>query len=333
MACGVRIAEPGTQGGQLLGEEAQRAPQTSSAPVEAALAQLKSESTSTLTGWTLSFAAMGFRSPWRTFFVVLGVVVGLVGLGAGLSWLIERVVLGGGAVIVTDAASNGEQQPLTVALGPPVVGRLDHAAGLIAGGPVVSQRRSAVGGRQGRSVERGKGQDRGTISDRVSSTSGATASKAVDNTGARTGAEAPEPEAAAGDEAVTSQEGTASEASEASAETASSASALAAAEELPEREVAFDLYAGQVRRVIRQYYAARARSCFERALRNDHGLRGTVVVRFLIALDGTVRQASAVHNTTGDQDLGLCLAGQVESWRLPPPPGDEALELEMPFSS
>ena len=99
----------------------------------------------------------------------------------------------------------------------------------------------------------------------------------------------------------------------------------------PERDIALDLYGAQVRRVIRQYYAKRAQSCFDRASRNNEALRGTVVVAFSVAADGQVQNAKPVRNTTGDEALGRCLASQVGSWRLPAPPGG-ALELEMPFS-
>lgn len=103
-------------------------------------------------------------------------------------------------------------------------------------------------------------------------------------------------------------------------------------DEVDERDLVMDAYAGQVRRVIRQYYAARAQSCFDRATRNNHNLRGTVVVQFTIGMDGNVSQATPVRNTTGDSELGACLAGQVRSWRLPVPPRDEPVSMQMPFS-
>ena len=103
--------------------------------------------------------------------------------------------------------------------------------------------------------------------------------------------------------------------------------------ELPEeRDIALEMYASRVRFVIRRYYATRAQSCFDRATRNDPSLRGTVVVRFTIAADGSVSESSATRNTTGNSELGGCLAAQVRSWRLPAPPGGE-LTLEMPFSN
>lgn len=102
--------------------------------------------------------------------------------------------------------------------------------------------------------------------------------------------------------------------------------------EVPEdRDMAMELYTGRVRFVIRRYYAARAQSCFDRATRNEQELRGTVVVSFTIGADGQVGRTSVARNTTGNDTLGTCLAGQMSSWRLPPPPNGE-IELQMPFS-
>jgi outer membrane biosynthesis protein TonB len=98
------------------------------------------------------------------------------------------------------------------------------------------------------------------------------------------------------------------------------------------RDLVMDSYAGDVRRVIRQYYSARAGNCYERATRNNAFLRGTVVIAFTIGLEGNVTNARSVHNTTGDEPLAACLAGQVGSWRLPPPPRDRPVNFEMPFS-
>jgi len=97
-----------------------------------------------------------------------------------------------------------------------------------------------------------------------------------------------------------------------------------------ERDIAAELYAGQVRRLIRQFYAARAQACFEHASRNTE-IRGTVVVNFTIAPSGQVSRASVERNTTGDEALGRCLAGQVGTWRLPAP-GAEAVDMSIPFS-
>lgn len=90
-------------------------------------------------------------------------------------------------------------------------------------------------------------------------------------------------------------------------------------------------YSARVRSVIRQYYAPRAQSCFEHASRNVESVRGTVVVAFRVLADGQLDDAQVRRNTTGIESLGTCLARQVGSWRLPPPP-EAPLPMEMPFS-
>ncbi|HJK99197.1 MAG TPA: AgmX/PglI C-terminal domain-containing protein, partial [Polyangiaceae bacterium LLY-WYZ-14_1] len=99
-----------------------------------------------------------------------------------------------------------------------------------------------------------------------------------------------------------------------------------------ERDLELDMYAARVRYVVRRYYAARARSCFEAASRNDPDVHGTVVVRFTITDSGEVSAARVTRNDTGSDRLAACVATRVREWRLPTPPGG-SLELEMPFSA
>lgn len=98
------------------------------------------------------------------------------------------------------------------------------------------------------------------------------------------------------------------------------------------RDLEMDRYAGDVRSVIRRFYAPRAGNCYDRATRNNPSLRGTVIVGFTIGVDGNVSRTTVSHNTTGDDTLGRCIAGQVSTWRLPPPPRNAPVRFEMPFS-
>ena len=57
-----------------------------------------------------------------------------------------------------------------------------------------------------------------------------------------------------------------------------------------------------------------------------------MVIAFTIAPDGNTENVRVGSNSTGIDTLGTCVSNRVNSWRLPSPPGGEALELEMPFS-
>jgi hypothetical protein len=99
----------------------------------------------------------------------------------------------------------------------------------------------------------------------------------------------------------------------------------------PEAETELELYAGRVRFAVSRYYAGATKSCFDSATQRDATLSGTVIIATKVAADGQVKSANPSRNSTGDQSLGECLASQVRSFRLPPPPNGE-IELKLPFS-
>ncbi len=98
-----------------------------------------------------------------------------------------------------------------------------------------------------------------------------------------------------------------------------------------QRDIGGELYGARVHYVVNRYYAHRAQTCFDHATRNVPSVTGTVVVSLTIGADGGVTHTSVARNTTGDEALGRCLAAQVQSWRLPPPPGG-SIQMQMPFS-
>lgn len=100
-----------------------------------------------------------------------------------------------------------------------------------------------------------------------------------------------------------------------------------------EPDLQMDLYATQVRRFIRNYYAQRAAGCFEHESRlTGQTVRGTVVIAFTIASSGHVQGATVSRNTTNNETIATCLQRNVASWELPAPPDGQSIEMEMPFS-
>jgi TonB family protein len=108
-----------------------------------------------------------------------------------------------------------------------------------------------------------------------------------------------------------------------------------AMEEEEPTDPTLDEYLVRVRQFIRTYHRPRVQSCFEHETgRTGQMVRGTVVVRFTIQADGTVRGSEVVRNSTELDTLGRCLVSRINAWRLPQPPADDApLTLEMPFSA
>lgn len=100
----------------------------------------------------------------------------------------------------------------------------------------------------------------------------------------------------------------------------------------PETEMEVEMYTSRVRYLIRRYYLPRSQSCFEHATRNNPSLHGQVTVSLTIGASGNVTSSSVARNSTGDTQLGSCLATQVRSWQLTPPPGGEPVTMTLPFS-
>lgn len=75
----------------------------------------------------------------------------------------------------------------------------------------------------------------------------------------------------------------------------------------------------------------RVRACHDLALLADPSIHGRVTVRLSISPDGTVVDAEAVDNDTGDPELGDCIANATAQLRFPAPGGDQNVTLTYPF--
>lgn len=73
------------------------------------------------------------------------------------------------------------------------------------------------------------------------------------------------------------------------------------------------------------------RYCYERALRRDSSLAGEVVIRFTIAEDGTVAEASVDRSTIGDANLEPCLLRQFQRMQFPTQPGGGEVVVRYPL--
>ncbi len=91
---------------------------------------------------------------------------------------------------------------------------------------------------------------------------------------------------------------------------------------------AFD--AAKVAAAIRRRLAGIKR-CYESELRNNPGLKGKVVVQFVIQVSGSVTNVKATQNTTGSASVANCVTGIVRRLRFRPGPEGGSVTFEYPF--
>ncbi len=85
-----------------------------------------------------------------------------------------------------------------------------------------------------------------------------------------------------------------------------------------------------VRRVVRANLG-QVRHCYERALALNPSAEGTVTLRWVVGVEGSVVTARAEGNDTGVDSLGDCVADAVRRWRFPAT-GDTVVGVTYPFS-
>jgi outer membrane biosynthesis protein TonB len=78
-------------------------------------------------------------------------------------------------------------------------------------------------------------------------------------------------------------------------------------------------------------YLPQVRTCYERELKNDPGLRGTVEVQFTIGPNGGISNARHVGGTLRNATVGDCVSSLVKRWRFPRPAVGR-VDLIYPFS-
>lgn len=82
--------------------------------------------------------------------------------------------------------------------------------------------------------------------------------------------------------------------------------------------------------VIKQHMS-QIRYCYQRELSKHPDLAGKVVMRFVIARDGTVASAAAKSDGLGHPAVAACLSGQFLRMRFPEPQGGGIVVVSYPF--
>lgn len=85
-----------------------------------------------------------------------------------------------------------------------------------------------------------------------------------------------------------------------------------------------------IRRVIHRN-RSQIRYCYELELQRAPDLHGRVALRFTIAANGSVAQASVRENTTGNAQLAQCLVTRLKNWQFPEPKGGGIVIVTYPF--
>ena len=271
----------------------------------------------------VSLSTIGVRSRGKAWGVILLVVLALVGVGAGGTWLAmqqsgsepvasaEELEQPGGTedIEIGDLLPEGEEPP-DVVTGTPR--------------PAEGGTRPATGGsRPTKNTGGSRGSSSGGSSTGGSSTGGSSAG------GSSSGGSS-----SGGSSTGGSSTGGSSTGGSTSGGTRADPDWESMEEEMGEEpDYEMEEYSTRVRNVVRTYYARRAQNCFELATRNHESVRGTVLIGFRIGADGEISRVEVVRNTTNIETLGACLRAQVDSWQLPPPPeGRAPLPMQMPFS-
>jgi TonB family protein len=89
------------------------------------------------------------------------------------------------------------------------------------------------------------------------------------------------------------------------------------------------LDSAEIAKVVRRRKGA-VKNCYERQLKRNPKLAGTVKIQFTIQQSGRIGQATVLQNTTGDSGLGTCIVSQIKRWRFRKPDGG-SVTVAYPF--
>jgi TonB family protein len=84
-----------------------------------------------------------------------------------------------------------------------------------------------------------------------------------------------------------------------------------------------------IQRTVRRY-AGQMKYCYERELVKDPTLSATLLLKFVIAADGSVSSAAA-KRSSGNADLDRCAIEKAKRWRFPEPRGGGIVIVTYPF--
>jgi ribosomal protein L17 len=85
-----------------------------------------------------------------------------------------------------------------------------------------------------------------------------------------------------------------------------------------------------IRRIVRSH-AGQIRFCYEHELRKTPGIRGKIVMKWIINGEGRVMQAQVAETQMRNADVESCLAARIKTWTFPKPKGGGVVVINYPF--
>lgn len=85
-----------------------------------------------------------------------------------------------------------------------------------------------------------------------------------------------------------------------------------------------------IRRIVRNHFRE-VTHCYNQGLVRDPNLEGRVAIQFSIGPTGKVMLAAVTENTSGDQNVGNCIAKAVKRWTFPKPTTGGTAMVNYPF--
>jgi len=99
---------------------------------------------------------------------------------------------------------------------------------------------------------------------------------------------------------------------------------------IEEEEVPPGLDQSVIKKVIDSHMPA-IRHCYNKELRKNAGLSGTVVARFTVGSKGTVTEAEVNRSTLNNKNVETCMIEEIKTWVFPEPNKGVEVVVNYPF--
>ena len=88
------------------------------------------------------------------------------------------------------------------------------------------------------------------------------------------------------------------------------------------------------RRIIQKVtkrHKGELRACYEKELPKTKGIKGKIVVNWVIDAQGSIIKAEVKETTVGNPDVENCFTNSIKHWRFPSPKGGGTVQVDFPF--